>query len=195
MVIDAALELCNRQCYESVSVDQIAAVAGIGPDDFLRYFDSKPAVFMSLTEDILRAVAASLGQISPHADPEEALLVAHTEVITAIFEGHGIMAPQRLVMMGQVISITPELEERACELRRRVLAAALAEWLGVEPTDRRVQQAVTMWAAVAAGAYTARVNNQPGYESQRDAELPRRMIRWLTNAFTQIIGQSARTGS
>ncbi len=36
-----------------------------------------------------------------------------------------------------------------------MITQALADWMGVDPKDRRLQRALTMWSAVTASAYVA----------------------------------------
>src|ERR1700753_1401464 len=83
-LIDATLNLGVRFGYETTSIDQIAASAGVTPPEFVRHFAPKDAVIMCIVDDLVRATAAALKHVDAAASPEQALLAATTEVMTAI---------------------------------------------------------------------------------------------------------------
>ena len=60
MLIDAAIELCNRQGFEATTVDQIAAVADVSPRTFSRYFATKDAVVLALLDEMVDVIATGL---------------------------------------------------------------------------------------------------------------------------------------
>src|SRR5689334_10967975 len=59
-LIDAAVDLCDRQGFERTTVDQIAAVADVSPRTFSRYFATKDAIALALIDDALEAAAVEL---------------------------------------------------------------------------------------------------------------------------------------
>ncbi|MBW0019816.1 MAG: TetR family transcriptional regulator, partial [Mycobacterium sp.] len=75
-LIVATLDLSATRGYDSITVDQIAAAAGVSPNDFTRYFASKDAVIMSLLNDVLHATVAELGRVETDTEPIEALMIA-----------------------------------------------------------------------------------------------------------------------
>ena len=68
-LIDAAVELCLEQGYEHTTVDQIAAIAEVSPRTFSRYFATKDAVYLTLLEDLVNAVAVELDAIPLEVPP------------------------------------------------------------------------------------------------------------------------------
>ncbi len=190
MLIESALDLCTRQGYEATTVDQIAAAAGVTPRDFARYFVTKDAVIMSVIDDLLQATTTALGHVKTTVDPEHALLIATTEVVTAIVNGRGIMTREQMIAMADIVTTTPHLRKQASAVRKQVLTQALAEWTGLDPKNRRVRHAVTMWSAIAAGAYTGRRRMPADYDPQHDDRLPERAITELATTFHEVMGKA-----
>jgi AcrR family transcriptional regulator len=187
-LIDATLSLCIRCGYEATTIDQIAADAGVAPSDFTRYFASKDAVVMSIVEDLLRASAAALMRVDKSVGPEQALLFATTAVMTAITDGSGVITQDRMLAMSQLVIAKPSLRKQASTIRKRVLTPALADRLGVAPDNRRVRQAVTVWSAIATGAYVSGTTMGDHYDPGLDDELGQRMVAELTASFNEVMG-------
>ena len=187
-LIDAALSLCTRCGYEAAAIDQMAAGAGVTPSDFARYFATKDAVVMSVVEDLLHATAAALRDVEADVSPEQALLDATTEVLTAIIDGRGVITRDRMLAMAQIVTANPNLRKQASLARKRVLAQALADRMGVAPGNRRVRQAVTMWSAIAAGAYLGRRSMAEHYDPRQDDQLIERMVGELAATFADVMG-------
>jgi hypothetical protein len=77
--------------------------------------------------------------------------------------------------------------------RKRVITKPLADWMGVDPTNRRLQHALTMWSAVTASTYVGALEMPEGYESQRDSELQQRMIENLSQSFADVMGEGPQS--
>ena len=89
---------------------------GLAPPEFARFFASKDA-----------AAAA----------PEQALLIAATEVLIAITHGRGVISRDRMLAMAEIVTAHPNLRKQASSTRKRVLTQALADRLGVAAENRR----------------------------------------------------------
>jgi AcrR family transcriptional regulator len=187
-LIDAALELCARYGYDATTLDQIAAKAGVSEADSAKYFATTEAVLMSIVDDMAHATAAVLENTAKGIEPERALLSASAVTVSAIIEGRGAVPLERLLAMAGVISATRNLHRTVSAARKRVITKPLAEWMGVDPTDRRLQRALTMWSAVIASSYVGASEMPKGYEPQRDSELQQRMIANLAYSFGDVMG-------
>lgn len=69
----AALELFLQHGFDAVTVDEIAAAAGVSPRTFFRYFGSKEAVLFADQDEILGALHASLASRPDHEAPLTAI--------------------------------------------------------------------------------------------------------------------------
>jgi hypothetical protein len=65
---------------------------------------------------------------------------------------------------------------------------ALADRLGVAAENRRVRQAVTMWSAIAAGAYLGARSMGEDYDPAQDDQIIERMIAELGATFADVMG-------
>jgi AcrR family transcriptional regulator len=189
LIIDATLNVCGRCGYETTTVDEIAAAADVTPSDFLQYFPDKDAVFMAVVEDLLRATAEALQNVDASHDPEQALLIATTDVLVAIVEDRGVITRQRMLALAQTMTPQQSLRKKASSARKRILTPALAQRLGVAPENRRVRQAVMKWSAVAGGAYLDRLSMAAHYDPAQDDRLTERMISELGSTFTEVTGE------
>jgi AcrR family transcriptional regulator len=191
-LIDATLSLCTRCGYETTTIEEIAAAADVAPPDVAGYFATKDAAIMAVVENLLQATAAALRHVDAAASPEQALLIATTEVLTAITDGRGAITQDRMLAMSELVTAHPNLRKQASLIRKRALTPALADRLGVAADHRRVRQAVTMWSAVAAGAYLGRRTMGAHYDPADDDQLPERAISELNTTFTEVMGKAPR---
>jgi AcrR family transcriptional regulator len=187
-LIDAALTLSARQGYDATTVGQIAAKAGVSDADCAKYFATTEAVLMSIVEDMANATVAALNTTPKGIEPERALLSASTAMVTAIAKGCGAVPPYRLLAMARIISTTRNLHRTVAAARKRVITNPLADWMGVDPTDRRLQHALTMWSAVTASTYASALDMPDGYERQLDDGLQQRMIASLLESYGDVMG-------
>jgi AcrR family transcriptional regulator len=187
-LIEATLDLCMRCGYETTTIDDIAAAAEVAPPEFARHFATKDAVVMCVVEDLLHATGAALRHVDAAVSPEQALLIASTEVITAITEGRGVITRDRMLAMAEIVTANSSLRKQAALIRKRELTQALAERMGVAAENRRVRHAVTMWSAIAAGAYLAAGSMGEHYDPRQDDQLKERGIAELTASFADVMG-------
>ena len=189
-LITAALDLFSRQGYDATTTAQIAAAAGISPSDFTRHFATKDAVIMSLVADLMHGIVAALAHVNIDTDPIEALLIANTETLTAVIEGHGVTTRERMLTMSYIVASDPKLQQQASAIRKQILTHGLAERMQVDPQDQLVRRAVTMWSAIAAGLYSGRRSLPPNYDPRRDGWLSERMIVRLSQTFDDVMGRA-----
>ena len=149
MLIDAAIELCDRQGFEHTTVDQIAAVADVSPRTFSRYFATKDAVVMALLDDLVDAVAVQLGRLPAGLSELEALKAAHVGMARATATAPpGGFTAERLLTTARIVTSSPALLLAAGEFRQHAVTVALAERMGVELGDRKLHLAIAVWSAV-----------------------------------------------
>jgi AcrR family transcriptional regulator len=187
-LIDATLSLSISCGYETTTIDDIAAAAKVAPSEFARHFATKDAVLMCIVEDLVNATGAALRHVDAAAPPEQALLIATTEVITAITEGRGVITCDRMLAMAEVVTANANLRKQASLTRKRVLTQALADRMGVAVDNRRVRRAVTTWSAIASGAYLNSGSMGEHYDPRQDDQLTERGIAELTASFSDVMG-------
>jgi AcrR family transcriptional regulator len=131
-LIDAALDLFERQGYEATTIDEIAAAADVSPRTFFRYFPTKEAV--ALGEDVGPGIIESLA-----ARPaEEPILESVRRVV-----GDGlalVSAEDRDALLARlrIVYRTPSLRARRWEYQLemgRISGAILAARRGLPPDD------------------------------------------------------------
>jgi AcrR family transcriptional regulator len=189
------LELCAHQGYDATTIDQVAAKASVSLSDFAGYFVTTEDILLSIVDEISEATAAALKDVESDLDPERALLSATIVALTAVVEGRGAVTWDRLVAMARIVISTRNLQRRVSATRKRVLTQPLADWMGVDPRNRRLKHALTMWSAVTASAYVAVLGVPNGYESEFDVHLKRRMITNFSESFGDVMGEGPRRSS
>lgn len=183
-MIDAALELCLRHGYEQTTVDQIAAVAEVSPRTYSRYFATKEAVFLTLLEDLSHEIAAELARLPRGIGPIEALRAAHVAVLTKSAAGQlGGLTSDRVVLTLRVINSANALRQGAFDFRSPAVLAALAELMGVEEDDRRLQLGLSVFSAIIIAACGDLVEDSDGMPLG-----PLLMIERLNGACEQVAG-------
>lgn len=188
-IFDAALELFARQGYDATTVDQFAAKAGVSLAELAQYVPTTEAVLISIAEDMAVGTAAELKHVPKGVEPVRALLQAGTAALGAVVAGRSQLPLDRLLAMARVVTTTRNLQRKVSAARKRVLTQPLADWMGVDPNDRQLQHALTMWCAVAASAYAGSLGMPDQYESQRDVELHQRMISAMVQSFGEVMGE------
>jgi AcrR family transcriptional regulator len=148
-LIDAAVELCNRQGFERTTVDQIAAIADVSPRTFSRYFATKEAVVLALIDDAVDVIAIELARQPAEISHLEALMRAYLAM-----GKHAKSTPasgfttERLLASVRIIISSPALRQAASEFRAHAANVALAERMGVAVDDRRLKLVAAVWGAI-----------------------------------------------
>src|SRR5690242_9696128 len=142
------MDLCLKQGYQHTTVEQIAASADVSTRTFSRYFPTKDAVFLTLLDDYLQAVAAELEAVGAEVGPLEALRRAHTSVLTRVATRRaGRLTSERIVLMLRVINASQSLKQAAFEFRHGRTDEVLAARMGVEVDDPRARLVDVVFSA------------------------------------------------
>jgi AcrR family transcriptional regulator len=169
---DAALMLLATRGFESVTVDEIVAAAGMSRRTFFRYYASKEDVVVRFLADMAGMVLAALASRSPSEPPSVALREA---IWTPLAEACAEIRPDHIERSRVVVRLildTPALYARWLERQTSVrgeLAAVLATRLGLD-TERDVYP--RMAAGIALLAFDTVLEQwQPGDDEARLADL------------------------
>jgi AcrR family transcriptional regulator len=156
-LIEAALDLFERQGYDATTIDEIAAAADVSPRTFFRYFATKEEV--ALGDDTGQALLGLLA-----ARPaDEPLLESVRHVVR---DGLSLVSREdreALLARLRIVYRTPSLRARRWEFQLemgRISGAIVAERRGLPPDD--------LGARVAATAAFATVEVAMDHWQQRD---------------------------
>jgi AcrR family transcriptional regulator len=154
LLIDTAVELCLKQGYENTTVDQITDAVEVSPRTFSRYFGSKEAVFIAVIDDLAEDITAELRSQPPSLGPMEALRAAHMSVLSRVAERRPVagLTAERIAMILQVASSSHSLRQAAVEYRSPAAMTVLAEHMGVDPDDKRLELAVALFSTAIVSA-------------------------------------------
>lgn len=148
-LIDAAIELCERQGFEQTTVEQIAAIADVSPRTFSRYFATKEAVCLALVDDAVDVAALELARLPVDMNHFEALCRAWVTMYrNTKTAGTGELTAPRLMCTLRIVMSSPTLRQATMEFRPHAVNVELARRMGVDLTDRALQLVADVWAAV-----------------------------------------------
>lgn len=148
-LIDAAVELCNRQGFEQTTVDQIAAVAEVSPRTFSRYFATKDAVVLAFIDEVVEMVAVELAEQPPEISDIEALYRAHVQAFVKTKNAPpSRLTADRLLATARIITSSAALMHAASQFRMDSVNGALAKRMGVSGDDRRLQLTAAVWGSI-----------------------------------------------
>lgn len=152
-VADVALGLFLERGFDDVTVDEIAAAAGISRRTFFRYFDSKEGVVLPFEEERLEVLRGVLAR----RPAGESIFVGLRRALLAIVALETVAERAEMLARLRIIMEHPSLHARSLEQQSVMEAAVrelIAEHLGVDPEtdlEARVVAGATM-AAVRASA-------------------------------------------
>ncbi|KUI39449.1 TetR/AcrR family transcriptional regulator [Mycobacterium sp. GA-2829] len=148
-LINAAVELCDRQGFENTTVDQIAAVAEVSPRTFSRYFATKEAVVLAVIDDIIEIVADELRRQPENISHLEAIFRSHVGAFNATRSAPPKgMTADRLIASARILTSSQTLMHASTRFRRDAVNAALVERMGTAPDDPRLQMVAAVWGAI-----------------------------------------------
>jgi AcrR family transcriptional regulator len=148
-LLDAAVELCDRQGFERTTVDQIAAIAEVSPRTFSRYFATKDAIAFALIDDAVDLAALELARQPRELNHFEALRRSYVSMYTATKTAPpGALSADRMMCIVRIIMTSPSLKQAALEYRPHAVNIELAKRLGVDLGDRRLRLISAMWGSI-----------------------------------------------
>ena len=148
-LLDAAVELCDRQGFERTTVDQIAAIAEVSPRTFSRYFATKDAIAFALIDDAIDLAALELARQPRELNHFEALRRAYVTMYTSTKTAPpGALSEDRMMCIVRIIMGSPILRQSALEYRPHAVNIEMAKRLGVALDDRRLRLISAMWGSI-----------------------------------------------
>jgi AcrR family transcriptional regulator len=149
LLMDAAIDLCNRQGFERTTVDQIAAVADVSPRTFSRYFSTKDAIALALIDEAIDHVAAELARQPTDINHFEALRRSYVAMYASTKTAPpGALSADRMMCTVRIIMTSPTLRQAALEYRRHAVNVELAKRLGVDLENRRLKLISALWGSI-----------------------------------------------
>jgi AcrR family transcriptional regulator len=150
---EAALKLLAWQGFETTTIDQIVATAGVSRRTFFRYFRSKEDVIVQFLGDVGAQLCAGLA-LRPVGEPPAVALRHALSIFVLTCTEH----PEKSLRLTKLTLGTPALRARFLELQaqwRTGLAAELARRAGSGP---HVELRSALAAAVALAAFDTALN-------------------------------------
>ena len=148
-LIDAAIELCERQGFEQTTVEQIAAIADVSPRTFSRYFATKEAVCLALVDNAVDIAAVELALQPKELNHVEALYQATVAMYrNTKSAGIGELTASRLMCTLRIIMTSPTLRQAAMDFRPHAVNVELAKRMGVDLEDRGLRLVAAVWASI-----------------------------------------------
>ena len=184
-LIDAAVELCERQGFERTTVDQIAAIADVSPRTFSRYFVTKDAIALALIDEAVDRSAAALATQPADISHLEALrrsfvtMYNNTKVAPP-----GELSADRMMCTVRIIMTSPALRQAAVEYRPHAVNVELAKRMGVDLDDRRLRLVSAVWASIIMTALADLADDDTDWGSIGIDD----MVSRLQSTFDEFIG-------
>lgn len=149
MLIEAAIDLCDRQGFESTTVEQIAAVADVSPRTFSRYFATKDAVVLAFVDEVIESVAVELTAQPADIGHLEALYRAHVQAFLKTKTAPPTqLTADRLLASARIVTSSPALMHTASQFRADAVNVALTRRMGVPGDDRRLKLTAVVWGSI-----------------------------------------------
>jgi AcrR family transcriptional regulator len=187
-LIDAAVELCERQGFERTTVDQIAAIADVSPRTFSRYFATKDAIAFALIDEAISLAAVELARQPSDINHFEALRRAYVVMYnnTKVAPPGGLSSA-RMMCTVRIIMSSPTLRHAALEFRPHAVNVELAKRLGVDIESRTLRLTSAMWGSVIMTALADLADDGVDWEHLGTDDIVARLEETFIE-FTDVIG-------
>jgi AcrR family transcriptional regulator len=154
-LIDAAVDLCDRQGFDGTTVDQIAAIADVSPRTFSRYFATKDAIALALVDEVLDRTAVEMARQPSDIGHYDALHRSYVAMANAArVAPAGELSADRLMSIVRIILSSPTLRQAALEYRASAVDVELARRLGTGLHERRLRLVSAVWGSILMTALT-----------------------------------------
>ena len=154
-LIDAAVDLCDRQGFDRTTVDQIAAIADVSPRTFSRYFATKDAIALALIDEVLECTAVELARQPPELNHFEALYRSYLAMAnSAKVAQAGELSADRVMCIVRIILSSPALRQAALEYRANAVDTEIANRMGAGVGDRAPRLVSAVWGSTLMTAIT-----------------------------------------
>jgi AcrR family transcriptional regulator len=151
-----AIGLFTERGFDAVTVDDIAAAAGISPRTFFRYFATKDEVVLDYERRLLERLVEALSARPEREGPVTALANAYVDTSRIVPDDR-----ERVVQLGRILGAAPALRATAHGARtapHEALIEEIARRMGLPPDDRRPRAVVAAMTSVAAAEWSAWVD-------------------------------------
>ncbi|PRZ08301.1 TetR family transcriptional regulator [Isoptericola sp. CG 20/1183] len=179
-ILDAALDLFERQGYDATTVAQVAAAAGVTQMTFFRHFPTKDSVLVSDPYDPLlaRAVAAQPRDLGPVERVRRGLLAA----LGTIEPVEDATAERRVRLVAAHPALRAAVAAATADTERAITDALVAD--GVPRLDAAVA------AAACLGACTAALLAMPDLPDRPDPTDGGRHLGAVVTRALELLGES-----
>ena len=164
-LIDAAVDLCDRQGFDRTTVDQIAAIADVSPRTFSRYFATKDAIALALIDEALDLAAIELERQPTDISHLEAMRRSYVAMYngTKASQSGGLSA-ERMMCTVRIIMTSPTLRQAALDYRPHAVNLALAKRIGVDLGSRTLRLISAVWGSIIMTALADLANDDMDWE-------------------------------
>jgi AcrR family transcriptional regulator len=146
----AAMSLFFERGYDSVTVADVARLAGVSVATVFNYFDTKEDLFFDEVDPLQAELVAAVRNCPPGAS---VLLALQEQVIYQLTAGRTEADSEEVTRFHAAIVQSPDLQRREQHiqlLRRQVLTSALADALGVDAGSVTAELAAAQYLAAEA---------------------------------------------
>jgi AcrR family transcriptional regulator len=150
-----AIDLFAERGYDAVTVDDIAAAAGISQRTFFRYFATKDEVVLDYERRLVDRLVVAVAARPAGEGAVTALRNAYVDTSRVVPDER-----ERVVQLGRILAATPELRAaaQAAHAHNGPLLHEVARRMGVPADDRRARAVTAAMTSVAAAEWAAWVD-------------------------------------
>jgi AcrR family transcriptional regulator len=117
-IVAAAAELFHKSAYQTVQMDDIARLAGVGKPTLYRYFEAKDELFLVVFDNLLRDLEAEIGAVLRAGGSQEQIV---GELVTLLFRRLSTRATALSILSGDHAGVTPRFRHLFAQRRENLL--------------------------------------------------------------------------